>query len=283
MGGRDNAAPVIIKRKKVVGGGGHHGGAWKVAYADFVTAMMAFFMLMWLLNATTEKQRKGIADYFNPTVPINRISGGGDGAFGGESVFSESSIAQNGTGASSVLPSDQEQAMGRTGTDPENTDSDQAEFDAVVRKIEEMLMGIGGESMVTEQLAKHIVTRVTDEGLIVELSDLEGDPLFEPRTDEPTGIAVELSEMVARVFSLASNGVAVNGHLAAAPEVLRENPVWDLSTRRAQRMRGMLESAGLEARRVERVTGYGDRKPALRNPMAAGNNRMEFVLLRSKT
>ena len=59
-------------------------GAWKVAYADFVTAMMAFFMLMWLLNATTEKQRKGIADYFNPTIPVNRISGGGDGAFGGE-------------------------------------------------------------------------------------------------------------------------------------------------------------------------------------------------------
>ena len=64
MGARSNAAPVIIKRKKVVGGGGHHGGAWKVAYADFVTAMMAFFMLMWLLNATTEKQRKGIAGLF---------------------------------------------------------------------------------------------------------------------------------------------------------------------------------------------------------------------------
>ena len=73
-------APVIIKRKKIIKGGGHHGGAWKVAYADFVTAMMAFFMLMWLLNATTEKQRKGLADYFNPTIPINRISGGGEGA-----------------------------------------------------------------------------------------------------------------------------------------------------------------------------------------------------------
>ena len=65
-----NASPVIIKRKKKVTGGGHHGGAWKVAYADFVTAMMAFFMLMWLLNATTEKQRKGIADYFSPSIPI---------------------------------------------------------------------------------------------------------------------------------------------------------------------------------------------------------------------
>ena len=73
-----DGAPIIIKRKKVIAGG-HHGGAWKVAYADFVTAMMAFFLLMWLLGATNEKQRKGIADYFNPTIPVNKVSGGGDG------------------------------------------------------------------------------------------------------------------------------------------------------------------------------------------------------------
>ncbi|MEY4871299.1 MAG: hypothetical protein RLZZ563_629, partial [Pseudomonadota bacterium] len=101
MAGPGNAAPVIIKRKKVIAGGGHHGGAWKVAYADFVTAMMAFFMLMWLLNATTEKQRKGLADYFSPTIPVNRISGGGDGSFGGDSVLSEQTMAQNGTGVPS--------------------------------------------------------------------------------------------------------------------------------------------------------------------------------------
>src|SRR6056297_3669847 len=95
----DNTAPVIIKRKKIVAGGGHHGGAWKVAYADFVTAMMAFFMLMWLLNATTEKQRKGIADYFNPTIPLNRVSGGGDGALGGDSTFTEQTLARTGVGA----------------------------------------------------------------------------------------------------------------------------------------------------------------------------------------
>src|SRR5210317_2038213 len=97
-------APVIIKRKKIIAADGHHGGAWKVAYADFVTAMMAFFMLMWLLNATTEKQRKGIADYFSPTIPINRVSGGGDGSFGGDSVFSEMTLPQNGVGASSRHP-----------------------------------------------------------------------------------------------------------------------------------------------------------------------------------
>jgi chemotaxis protein MotB len=98
MAGQSNAAPIIIKRKKVIQGGGHHGGAWKVAYADFVTAMMAFFMLMWLLGATNEKQRKGIADYFNPTIPISRTSGGGDGAFGGDSVFTQETMASSGTG-----------------------------------------------------------------------------------------------------------------------------------------------------------------------------------------
>ena len=80
-------APVIIKRKKIIAADGHHGGAWKVAYADFVTAMMAFFMLMWLLNATTEQQKKGIADYFSRTLAITRSSGGGDSSFVGDTVF----------------------------------------------------------------------------------------------------------------------------------------------------------------------------------------------------
>ena len=92
-------APIIIKKKKKSGGDGHHGGAWKVAYADFVTAMMAFFLLMWLLNATTEEQRKGIADYFNPTIPISRISGGGSDGLNGSSIFTESTYAKMGTGA----------------------------------------------------------------------------------------------------------------------------------------------------------------------------------------
>ena len=73
------AQNIIIKRVKKVSGEGHHGGAWKVAYADFVTAMMAFFLLMWLLNATTEDQRKGIADYFNASIPISQVSAGGSG------------------------------------------------------------------------------------------------------------------------------------------------------------------------------------------------------------
>ncbi|SPH23421.1 Motility protein B [Defluviimonas aquaemixtae] len=281
MSGQSNAAPVIIKRKKVVGGDGHHGGAWKVAYADFVTAMMAFFMLMWLLNATTEKQRKGIADYFSPTIPLSRVSGGGDGSFGGESVFSEDQIAQNGTGASSLRPTEERQAMGQTGTDAADTSADASAETQELRRIEETLMGIGGESMVSEAAARHIVTRVTDEGLIVEIFDLDDEPLFRHYTDEAEPILIEMAGMLARVFALVENGVAVNGHIRALPEVLRENPSWDLSSARAMRTRILLENSGLTAERVQRVTGFADRRPALRNPMAPRNNRLEVILLRS--
>ena len=280
MAGQKNAAPVIIKRKKVVAGGGHHGGAWKVAYADFVTAMMAFFMLMWLLNATTEKQRKGIADYFSPTIPLSRVSGGGDGSFGGDSVFSEEQIAQNGRGGSSTQPTKERQATGQTGTAAADAAARAAE-EEVLRGIAEQLAGRAGESMVSDAVQRHIVTRVTDEGLIVEVFDLEGEPLFLPQTDTPAPILSVIARVVVEVFDLVGNGVAVDGHIRAQAEVLRVNPAWDLSAARAMQMRLLLEGEGLAPARVQRVTGHADRALAVKNPMAVRNNRMEIVLLRS--
>lgn len=287
-------APVVIKRRKITSGGGHHGGAWKVAYADFVTAMMAFFMLMWLLNATTEKQRKGIADYFNPTIPVNRVSGGGDGAFGGTSIFSEVTLAQNRLGASNRHTTTQLQARGQTGVDmaedSQDGDADQADAgtadsgeEAELRRIEEMLLGKGGESMVTDRLARHITTRLTDEGLIVEVFDIEGAPLFAPGTADPEPVLREIAAILVEVFGLVRNAVAVNGHVQAPPEVLKVDPSWDLSTARAQSSRALLEEAGLARARLARVTGHADRKPVAPNPMALRNNRIELVLLRSDT
>jgi chemotaxis protein MotB len=281
MGARDNAAPVIIKRKKVVGGGGHHGGAWKVAYADFVTAMMAFFLLMWLLNATTEKQRKGIADYFNPTIPINRISGGGDGAFGGDSVFSEKQIAQTGTGASGQMPTEERQARGDVGAEPQADKPDQAEFDRMAKEIEKALTATSGESMVSEQLARHIVTKVTDEGLIVEFFDLENEPLFNPDTAAPEPILQEIAGMLTRVFGLSTNRVAINAFTRSYPSMLRENPVWDLSMARAQAMHGLMEAQGFDPARIQRVSGFADRQPAVETAMSTRNNRLELILLRN--
>jgi len=271
-------APIIIKRKKVVAGSGHHGGAWKVAYADFVTAMMAFFMLMWLLNATTENQRKGIADYFNPTIPINRISGGGDGMFGGESVFSEDALPQDGTGGVDKSPSEERQSQGDTGVD-KNAKA-RAQEDRDLATLQEKLSGNSGESAVADELLEHILTRVTDEGLIVEVFDLPGAPLFAADGQTPTKILAALAAMIARVFAPTTNQIAINGHQHAFPVVLKTDPGWDLSTAQAHIMRKRLETGGLAGKRFERIAGWSDRKLAHPNPMAVRNNRLEIILLR---
>ena len=276
MDARSNS-PTIIKRKKVVGGDGHHGGAWKVAYADFVTAMMAFFMLMWLLNATTEQQRKGIADYFSPTIPLNRVSGGGSGAFGGDNIFTEDTLAQSGSGISQPT----------IGTNPVRTESDAggdaatAAQVAALREIEAVLLGQGGEALVSDAALRHIITRLTDEGLVIEIFDLPDAHLFEENTTTPTPVTAEIGAILGRLLRSVGNKVAITGHLRSKSVLELDNPVWDLSTGRAGQMRLMLEAGGLPAARMLRLTGAGDRVPAVRDKTAPRNNRIEVTLLRS--
>jgi chemotaxis protein MotB len=277
MAASNDVAPVIIKRKKVVKGDGHHGGAWKVAYADFVTAMMAFFMLMWLLNATTEKQRKGIADYFSPSIPISRVSGGGDGAFGGDSVFSQKVLPQNGTGAERNKPSTARQARGVTGVD--RTGAERAETEKL-QQIERALTGRSGESMVSDGVLRHIVTRVTDEGLIIEIAAREGAPLFEHGRDRALPVLRDILRTVAKVTNRVENPLAIGAHVPANPLVLRENPVWSLSAARAGRVREWLETSGTDPARIQRVTGFADRKPVAPEPMSPRNDRVEIIVLR---
>lgn len=270
-------APVIIKRRKVVQGGGHHGGAWKVAYADFVTAMMAFFLMMWLLGATTEKQRKGIADYFNPTIPVNKISGGGDGAFGGDSIYSAETLASNGTGAgiTSII-----EAKSESGLSAERSDEQDAE-QKLMEKLEKSLTSKSGESMVSNLLQRHIVTRLTDEGLLVEIFDLETSPLFN-QSNQPTAALRNVLLAVGKIFQLSPNEIALHGHVASAPVPTLEKSVWDVSSLRAHTARRLLVDTGVSEDRIQRVTGFADRKPVLTDRLSVRNNRIELILLRSK-
>ncbi len=273
-------ASIIIKRKKVISGDGHHGGAWKVAYADFVTAMMAFFMLMWLLNATTEQQRKGLADYFAPTIALSRTSGGGADLFAGPSLHSTEGLSQEGTGSSAGL----------RGAVPMNFDPpDAASGDgegaiaaevAALHAIEEVLLGRGGESMVSEQALRHVVTRLSDEGLTIEIFALPGAPIFEPGSVKPLPVTRDLLRLAAEAASIVTNAVAVGAHLPARPVVRTDNAVWGLSTGRADAVRRGLEADGLEPSRLRRVTGHGDRSPAVQEPTAIRNDRIEITLLR---
>lgn len=272
-----NAAPVIIKRrrKKTIGES-HHGGAWKVAYADFVTAMMAFFMLMWLLNATTEKQRKGLADYFNPTVAVVQLSGGGDGMFSGDSLMAERILAKNGTGATAEHATAEHQAAGSaTG----ESQGDLAE-EAQLAEVQTTLLARSGESMTMERLMRHVVTRITDEGLVLELFDLPDSSLFEKESAAPTTSLRELTIVLGDVLRTAPNTLAIAGHTRSYPLVLKDIPTWRLSSERAQAMRVLLQKTDLPESRFARVTGYADRKPLTGDQSLVRNNRLEVILLR---
>lgn len=255
----DNVRPIIIKRKKVVSGGGHHGGAWKVAYADFVTAMMAFFLMLWLLGSVTEDERKGIADYFSPTFAVDSLSSGGDGAFGGSSISQITSITDSVATAEA--------------------------FQAETEKLQDVaskFAALSGESAIAEQLLQHVNLKLTDEGLVFELTDLPDAPLFEPDGARPRRILVQLTELIAEAMQIVENPLAIGVHSQSFPAVLRDNPVWRLTVQRAQTMRDLAENGGIAPPRVKRLTGHADRSlldPD--NPMAPQNNRVELTLLRT--
>ncbi|NVO25988.1 flagellar motor protein MotB [Donghicola sp. C2-DW-16] len=254
-------APVIIKRKKVIAGGGHHGGAWKVAYADFVTAMMAFFLLMWLLNATTEQQRKGLADYFTPDIPVARISGGGKGNFGGESLQSEETLALEGRGATSLNPTEENKARGAI-----------LELEL---KLEEAL-----EESSADPSHRIYEFRMTDEGPALELEEGPESMLFLAGTAEPTADFRHFLEAVSVTAKETDHDFMVAGHMSSNPLVLRDNPTWRLSLDRADKVRELLEKGGLHRDRIKRVTGFGDQRLKYPDaPMALGNNRIEIIIL----
>jgi chemotaxis protein MotB len=257
--------PLIVKRKKVVGGDGHHGGAWKVAYADFVTAMMAFFLLMWLLSATTEEQKQGIADYFAPAIPLSRESGGGDGMFGGMTISVDTMQVPPGG-----VPDEEAAAAAQAAA---------AEL-AALQALEEALLGRSGESAVSDELLQHVVTRLTDEGLIVEIFARPGAPIFVGTGSEPQPVLRDIARMVAELSRMVANPVAVGAHLPRQPVVVADYPVWDISTARAESVRLLLEAGGLDPARVERVTGHGDRTPIVDDPSAPRNDRIEVIFLR---
>jgi len=139
----------------------------------------------------------------------------------------------------------------------------------------------GGESMTMQQALRHIVTRITDEGLVIEAFDVEGAPLFSGTTALPEPVLRDIAVLLTEVLGLTANGIAVDGHVASFPITLIDNPSWPLSSGRAQAMRDLLQKTGLPPERMQRVSGHADRRPATANPMAQRNNRLEVILLRT--
>lgn len=261
-------APIIIKRKKVVKGDEHHGGAWKVAYADFVTAMMAFFLLMWLLNATTEQQRKGLADYFNPTIPISRISGGGSDGLNGSSIFTEETYANMGTGA----------AQKRTVAGQPDTQTEQLSPEELTKRLEEMQVQLSEDN---GRLSEHMAIKISPEGIILELVDSEDTPLFSIGQSEATPLLHKLLDVVSGSFDQFENDVKIVGHTDNTQyRGTNGYDNWDLSLDRSNVARRLLIANGVPTGRIREVAGKADTDPLVPdNPGAAQNRRISIVML----
>ena len=261
------ARPIIIKRKKVIAGGGHHGGAWKVAYADFVTAMMAFFLLMWLLNATTEEQRKGIADYFSPNIPLAAVSGGGSGALSGDSIYTQDTLSRSGTGVKTVSGND---TLKETEAKKIKETKAKQQIDALNAALAAADAG----------LLEHVSLKMSAEGLVIELIDSNADPLFSVGAATPSPLLKELLQVFTQSFSGVQNDIKIVGHTdgrAFAGGASYTN--WELSADRANTARRLLIDYGFPYQQISEVSGKAYTDPLADDPLAAKNRRIAITLL----
>ena len=285
-----NEPLIIVKRVKVAAHAAHHGGAWKVAYADFVTAMMAFFLLMWLVGATTEAQRQGLADYFSPTLVQTRQKGAGsDGLFGGDSMISKDNYAfraaQTGTKTITV-PRDakggpMEFAENR-GESPrtraqEVANDDRAAFEQARRRMLAMMQ----QNPKLDAFRSHIRFVKTSEGLRIDLIDNADFSMFGLGNTIFEKPALPLIALVAEAVKETPSPLSIRGHTDArpfgSPGFLNN---WSMSAGRAEATRRALAARGVAAPRFERIEGVAERDPFIADdPFDPRNRRVSVTLL----
>ncbi len=267
--------PIIVKKIIEASHGGHHGGAWKVAYADFVTAMMAFFLLMWLLGATTEKQRKALADYFAPTlVQTKQDSAGGSGFFGGDSIVSADKYPNRAgqTGTRSItIPRDAKggpkEASGQA--------QDRTRFQQLKVRLEQRMKA---DSRL-RTLGRNVRFTETLEGLRIDLVDEADFTMFGLGTNQLTPDATRLLTQVADAIAGLPNGIIIRGHTDSMPFGRMNISNWQLSAARADATRIFLARSGVEGGRFLRIEGVADREPTIPQDRFDPRNRRMTVLL----
>jgi chemotaxis protein MotB len=273
-GKNEPPTPIIVKKVTVVAGG-HHGGAWKVAYADFVTAMMAFFLLLWLLGATTEKQRKGIADYFTPTlVKLKQESAGSNGMLGGSSITDVDSY-----------PNRAGQTGNRSMTVPRDTTGGPKEGSERVKKVKAMQEKLAAKLEVSSRLArlaKQVRLIDTTDGIRIDLVDDADFSMFQLGTTVLTQDAAALLDAIGGLLTGELGGLSIRGHTDALPwngGIGANN--WSLSAGRAEATRQALMRTGIAENRFRKIEGVADREPLIRDkPEDPRNRRISILLMR---
>jgi chemotaxis protein MotB len=268
---------ILIKKVKAKGHGGHHGGAWKVAYADFVTAMMAFFLLMWLLGATDEDKRKGLADYFAPTMMESTTSGGSNGLLQGRSIEEPDGIAPHAKRSGMVATAPYQAANGARA--PALSD------DGQLRKVESELRRRMERDPGLKDLLGQVRLSSTPEGLRIELIDKADYSMFSSGTNQIDPRARRLLGLVAETIDGLPQKIAIRGHTDSQPFTGQRRQSdennWTLSAARAEATRVALANAGVPEGRFARLEGVADTEPMNPdNPFDPRNRRLSITLLR---
>ena len=289
------AGAIFIKRVKKVSGG-HHGGAWKIAYADFVTAMMAFFLLLWLLNSVTQEQLEGISNYFAPAAPAATTSGAG-GVLGGQTVAVDGSQsnAKSTPSVSLALPPPKsglggEESESKPKNEEKETDPDKVSEEALKKKEEDQFEKAKDELRQALQsipnaatMSKSLLVDNTPEGLRIQIVDQEGLPMFQSGGSEPLPRARELLKLVAQVIQTLPQKIAISGHTDSVRFGTGTSyGNWELSSDRANATRRTLLELNVPIERIDRVVGKADTEPLLKeDPANARNRRLSVILLRA--
>jgi len=285
--------PIIIKKINK-GHAGAHGGAWKIAYADFVTAMMAFFLLLWLLNSVTQEQLEGISNYFAPVTASSSTSGSGD-ILGGKTI-TEDGAAANSTSRDAVTVDLPPPKAGTGGEDNADTQSDaegggeadatakdlekaeQDQFEKAKQELEDTIAGIPQ----MRQLAESLMVDNTPEGLRIQLVDQDGLAMFPSGGADMYVHTKRLIELVAKVINELPHKLAVSGYTDSVPFVTDNGySNWELSADRANSARRSLQHFKVPEERFSRVVGKAATEPLMPDdPTNARNRRLSIVLLK---
>lgn len=282
-GGKGKAGdiqPIVIKRIKKVSGG-HHGGAWKIAYADFVTAMMAFFLLMWLLGSTTQGDLKGIADYFNTPLKVSMMGGSGSGDAtsiikgGGKDLTRETGQVKDGANKSDRKKHEVSEAR------QEVERLDRAKLSALKERIDGML----STSPLLRNFQNQIRLDITSEGLRIQIVDENNRPMFDSGRavlkDYSRGILHEIS----RALNEVDNKISISGHTDAQPFVSGDRGYsnWELSADRSNAARREMVMAGIDEQKMVRVVGLASSIPLVPDdPFDPRNRRISIIVLNKK-
>ena len=294
MAGYDQ--PIIIKKVKK-GAHGHHGGAWKIAYADFVTAMMAFFLLLWLISMTTPEQKEGLADYFAPANVSLSTSGSG-GIMGG-SALDASGAKMAGSaidGMRDVTVNPEAQSHGAPSSESGGRDSERGDEASLAGKANAELKAANEREFHSAaasirqawqelpditSIQDNLLLEVSEEGLNIQIVDQTGRPMFPEGSKFPTEDARQAIAVLGPILQKLSNPITISGHTAAGGKYA--NPrygSWELSSDRANVVRSLLGEFGLSDDRVNSVSGKSTADPFFPNdPYQAANERIKITVL----